>query len=87
MELVVVVRLVCWLVVAEVVVLALVVNDVVDEAPFDEVVLDVVEVVPALVVVAPPDPDPVTGVPVAVMAEEAWLIETAPLYKVGPGTT
>jgi hypothetical protein len=83
----VVVKVVDWLVVLEVVVLALVVDDVVDDPPFNEVVVVVVAVVPALVVVAPPDPDPVTGVPVAVIAEEAWLMETAPLYKVGPGTT
>lgn len=81
----VVVKVVDRLVVVEVVVLALVVADVVDDAPFDEVVVAVVVTAP--VVLAPPDPDPVTGVPVAVMAEEAWLMETAPLYKVGPGTT
>lgn len=80
LELVIVVSVVAWVVVvvafgvAAVVVLVL--DLVVDEVLLDE---------GAVVALAPPVP--VTGVPVAVIAEEDWLMDTAPLYSVGPGTT
>lgn len=55
------------------------------------VVADEVVVLPAAVVLAevavPALPDPVIGVPEAVIADVACMIETAPLYNVGPGTT
>lgn len=51
---------------------------------------DLVDTLPAAVVWAEVAvaalPDPVIGVPVAVIADVACLIETAPLYSVGPGT-
>jgi hypothetical protein len=70
----VVVRVVAELVVVDVV-------DVTDET----VVVD--EVCPALALVVTAPPVPVTGVPDAVIAEVACVMEAAPLYSVGPGTT
>lgn len=52
----------------------------------DVVVLDCPDPGPAPpAVVVGAAPDPVTGVPEAVMAEVAWAIETAPVYGAGPG--
>lgn len=48
------------------------------------VVVMVVLVVEAVVVGL--ESIPVVAVPLAVIAEVAWLIDTAPLYRVGPGT-
>lgn len=73
-ELVVVERVVARLVVV-------VVWDVVTAAPVVVVVVLVVETD-----VVGLEPVPVVAVPLAVIAEVAWLMDTAPLYRVGPGT-
>jgi hypothetical protein len=52
---------------------------------------EVVDALPVAVVwvrvAVPALPDPLIGVPGAVIADVACVIETAPLYNVGPGTT
>jgi hypothetical protein len=52
---------------------------------------EVVDALPVAVVwvwvAVPALPDPLIGVPEAVIADVACVIETAPLYNVGPGTT
>ena len=65
------------------VVAELVVVDVAD-VTVRAVVVD--EVCPTLALVVTAPPVPVTGVPDAVIAEVACVIETAPLISVGPGT-
>jgi hypothetical protein len=67
------------------VVAELVVVDVADGTVVVDEVCPALAVVVAAVVAAPPVP--VTGVPDAVIAEVACVIEIAPLIRVGPGTT
>lgn len=73
------------------VVVARVVDVVVASVVGFAVVADEAVALPAAVVCAevavPALPDPVIGVPEAVIADVACMIETAPLYSVGPGTT
>jgi len=69
-----------------VVVLVVIVTKVVAWAVVPGAVVELVVADPTIVAPVVP-PDPAIGVPVAVIAEVDCVIETAPLYRVGPGTT